>query len=84
MECRESCAACCIAPSISSAIPGMPKGKSAGEYCAQLTEDLRCKIFGQKIRPKVCSEFHAGKDVCGENQAQALEILTRWEKLTKL
>ncbi|MGL4778393.1 MAG: YkgJ family cysteine cluster protein, partial [Aeromonas veronii] len=24
MECRSGCAACCIAPSISSAIPGMP------------------------------------------------------------
>ncbi|MFS9540720.1 YkgJ family cysteine cluster protein, partial [Klebsiella pneumoniae] len=26
MECRTDCGACCIAPSISSPIPGMPQG----------------------------------------------------------
>lgn len=26
-ECRPGCGACCIAPSISSPIPGMPEGK---------------------------------------------------------
>ncbi|HNF77692.1 MAG TPA: YkgJ family cysteine cluster protein, partial [Thauera aminoaromatica] len=26
MDCRPGCAACCIAPSISSPIPGMPHG----------------------------------------------------------
>ena len=30
MNCREGCGACCIAPSISSPIPGMPHGKPAG------------------------------------------------------
>ena len=30
MECRSSCGACCIAPSINSPIPGMPHGKPAG------------------------------------------------------
>lgn len=29
-ECRPGCGACCIAPSISSPIPGMPEGKAAG------------------------------------------------------
>ncbi|MBF7801077.1 YkgJ family cysteine cluster protein, partial [Klebsiella pneumoniae] len=29
MECRTDCGACCIAPSISSPIPGMPQGKPA-------------------------------------------------------
>jgi Fe-S-cluster containining protein len=28
INCRLGCGACCIAPSISSAIPGMPKGKA--------------------------------------------------------
>jgi Fe-S-cluster containining protein len=27
LACRSGCGACCIAPSISSAIPGMPQGK---------------------------------------------------------
>ncbi|HAI50813.1 MAG TPA: zinc/iron-chelating domain-containing protein, partial [Enterobacteriaceae bacterium] len=27
MECRPDCGACCIAPSISTPIPGMPHGK---------------------------------------------------------
>ena len=31
MECRTDCGACCIAPSISSPIPGMPQGKPAGD-----------------------------------------------------
>ena len=37
MECRIGCGACCIAPSISSPIPGMPDGKPAGVRCVQLT-----------------------------------------------
>ena len=32
-ECRPGCAACCIAPSISSPIPGMPDGNVAGAVC---------------------------------------------------
>lgn len=48
MECRSNCAACCIAPSISSPIPGMPEGKPAGIPCIQLTPDLKCKLFGDK------------------------------------
>ena len=30
MPCRDGCGACCIAPSITSPIPGMPHGKPAG------------------------------------------------------
>ncbi|MEO8036559.1 MAG: YkgJ family cysteine cluster protein, partial [Acidobacteriota bacterium] len=39
MDCRTGCAACCIAPSITSPIPGMPEGKAAGVRCVQLTSD---------------------------------------------
>ncbi|MGK3606278.1 YkgJ family cysteine cluster protein, partial [Klebsiella variicola] len=38
MECRTDCGACCIAPSISSPIPGMPQGKPANPRCIQLSE----------------------------------------------
>ena len=40
--CRPGCGACCIAPSITSAIPGMPLGKPAGVRCVQLDDDNRC------------------------------------------
>ena len=33
MDCRSDCGACCIAPSISSPIPGMPNGKPANTRC---------------------------------------------------
>jgi Fe-S-cluster containining protein len=40
MDCRPGCGACCIAPSISSPIPGMPVvdgiSKPAGVRCVQL------------------------------------------------
>ncbi|QSA20024.1 YkgJ family cysteine cluster protein, partial [Vibrio furnissii] len=42
MDCRLGCGACCIAPSISSPIPGMPNGKPAGTRCIQLNENNLC------------------------------------------
>jgi hypothetical protein len=51
MECRQGCSACCIAPSISSAIPGMEKGKPAGVPCIQLLKEGGCAIFGLPSRP---------------------------------
>ncbi len=65
VSCRPGCAACCIAPSISSAIPGMPHGKPAGVPCVQLDERLRCKIFGQPGRPAVCGQLQASLEMCG-------------------
>ncbi|WLD59695.1 YkgJ family cysteine cluster protein [Salinispirillum sp. LH 10-3-1] len=82
MICREGCGACCIAPSISSPIPGMPHGKPAGVPCVQLLPDLRCAIFGQPERPKVCSGFMADADVCGDNRIEALNLLEMWERDT--
>ena len=82
MACRLGCGACCIAPSISSPIPGMPDGKKAGERCIQLDNNNLCKLFGDKSRPKVCSDFSATKDVCGETNAQALHLITELEQLT--
>src|SRR5688572_22135576 len=54
-SCRAHCGACCIAPSITTPIPGMPNGKPAGVRCIHLTSDLRCALFGQPERPRVCS-----------------------------
>lgn len=74
-ECREGCGACCIMPSISSAIPGMPDGKPAGVRCIHLTSDLRCGIFLSETRPRVCAGFRAEPLVCGNSREEALKIL---------
>lgn len=79
MECRIGCGACCIAPSISSPIPGMPDGKPAGVRCIHLTEDNRCSIFGSPDRPAVCSQFKAEPCVCGNSREEALKILSDME-----
>lgn len=80
--CRAGCAACCIAPSISSPIPGMPGGKPAGERCLQLTADGLCNLFGSKDRPKVCSNLRPSKEMCRETSNEALLWLTQLEKET--
>lgn len=84
MECRIGCGACCIAPSISSSIPGMPKGKPAGVRCVQLDLENRCQLFGSKERPLVCSSFQAEPSICGESQEQAIKIISEWELLTQV
>lgn len=82
MACRLGCGACCIAPSISSPIPGMPNGKAAGERCIQLDDNNLCKLFGDESRPKVCSDFSANIDVCGTTNEQALYLITELEQMT--
>lgn len=83
MECRVGCAACCIAPSISSAIPGMLEGKPAGIRCVQLTPEGHCRIFGRPERPTVCNSLQPNREMCGESAAEAMQRLTGWEQLTQ-
>lgn len=83
MECRAGCAACCIAPSISSAIPGMAAGKPAGVRCAQLTADNRCLLFGRSERPPVCGSLQPSEEMCGADATEAQERLSVWERLTR-
>ncbi len=82
MDCRAGCGACCIAPSISSPIPGMPGGKPAGVRCVQLDERERCRIFGRPERPAVCARLRPHEEMCGASRAEALAYLTRLEALT--
>lgn len=82
MDCRPACAACCIAPSISTPIPGMPGGKPAGVRCVQLTTDNRCRLFGLPERPAVCVRLRPHAEMCGPNAGQALSYLTRLEALS--
>ena len=82
MQCRIGCGACCIAPSISSALPGMPFGKPAGVRCVQLTADHRCTLFGHPERPHVCADFSASEDMCGGCREEALHNLSQLEEAT--
>lgn len=82
MECRAGCGACCIALSISSPIPGMPAGKPAGIRCVQLTEDHRCRLYGQPDRPAVCARLRPSEEMCGETREHALTWLAELERAT--
>ena len=83
MTCRPGCGACCIAPSISSPIPGMPDGKLSGVRCIQLTPDNKCKLFGKPERPKVCIGLQPSNDLCRDTAEEAMEYLLFLEKVTK-
>lgn len=82
MECRPECGACCIAPSISSPIPGMPYGKPAGFPCVQLLPDLRCGLFGRPERPAVCVSLRPSDGMCGASREDALAGLEALERAT--
>lgn len=82
MECRPGCGACCIAPSISSPIPGMPEGKPAGVRCVQLSADNRCLLYGRPERPAVCTSLKAEEVMCGGCAAHALAYLAALERAT--
>lgn len=79
MQCRPSCGACCVALSISSAIPGMPNGKPAGLRCLHLSDDQRCLIFALPSRPKVCAQLKPGPDICGTSREQAYDLIAALE-----
>lgn len=83
LPCRPSCGACCIAPSISSPIPGMPGGKPAGVRCVQLGDDLRCRIFGSPERPACCGGLQPSAQMCRDSAPAALAWLTDLERATR-
>ena len=82
MECRPGCAACCIAISISSPVPGFPDGKPAGVPCGALAPDGRCRIWGTSEYPEVCRAFTAGAEYCGAEAADAFRLLAALEAAT--
>lgn len=79
---QKGCGACCIAPSITSPIPGMPDGKRAGERCVQLNDHNLCKLFGMPSRPKVCLDFTDEESICGSGPGFALKTLNELELMT--
>ena len=82
IDCRSGCGACCIAPSITSPIPGMPQGKPAGVRCVQLDANNRCSIFGQPERPAFCGGLQPSEEMCGTSSVQAIRWLTELERVT--
>jgi len=82
LHCRSDCGACCTAPSISSAIPGMPNGKPAGVPCVQLDDQQRCRIFGLPERPAVCASLQPQLEMCGATRGDAMFYLMTLERLT--
>lgn len=82
VNCRAGCGACCIAPSISSPIPGMPEGKPAGVRCVQLSPDNLCLLFGKPERPEVCNRLRASVEMCGGTTGEALVYLSFLERAT--
>lgn len=83
MSCRLGCAACCIAPSISSPIVGMPEGKPSGVRCIQLDEANMCQLFGDVRRPAVCSSLQASVEMCGASREHAMFFLMNLERQTE-
>jgi len=83
MECRSGCGACCIAPSITSPLPGMPQGKPADVRCAQLLDDERCAVFGKPERPAFCGGLRPSAEMCGESREQAMRWLSSLELATR-
>lgn len=83
VSCREGCGACCIAPSITSPLPGMPNGKPAGVPCVQLDDELRCKVFGQPQRPAFCGGLQPSAEMCGATREEAMTWLSRLERATQ-
>ncbi|MDO5505223.1 MAG: YkgJ family cysteine cluster protein [Pseudoxanthomonas suwonensis] len=82
MDCRDHCAACCIAPSITSPIPGMPHGKPAGVPCVQLDDALRCRLFGLPQRPAFCASLRPHPTMCGSRRDEAMALLDALEQAT--
>lgn len=77
MDCRPGCGACCIAPSISSL------SKPAGQACAHLDAELRCRLFGQQERPGCCAGLQPSEEMCGASREQALTWLANLEAVTR-
>jgi len=76
MDCRPGCAACCIAPSISSL------QKPAGIPCQHLDAALRCRLFGRPERPACCSGLQPSPEMCGPSREDALRWLAELEAAT--
>lgn len=60
----------------------MPDGKPAGVRCLHLADDLRCGLWGDPRRPKVCDSLRAEPEMCGGGREAALAFLEALERAT--
>lgn len=60
----------------------MPQGKPANTPCVQLDAQLRCKIFGSSLRPKVCASLQPSAEMCASTREQAMTWLLTLEAAT--
>jgi hypothetical protein len=56
-------------------MPGMPDGKPAGVRCIHLQDDFSCAIYDDPSKPKVCTDFTAEREFCGNTRDDAMRIL---------
>lgn len=66
MECRPGRVACCIAPSISSAIAGMPNGEPPGNGVSSIDDANRFFFFGRPERPAVVGSLQPSESMCDD------------------
>ena len=78
----KKCGACCIAPSITTPMPNMPRGKPAGVRCANLDDRNLCTLYGRAERPAFCLGWQPSPDFCGESFDQAMNNLAVLERQT--
>ena len=82
MACREGCGACCIAPSITTPMPGHESGKPANLPCIHLEADYRCGIYGSPDRPDCCAGLQPSFEMCGSSREEALSWIAALEEAT--
>lgn len=82
MDCRK-CGACCIGPSITTAMPGMPEGKRAGTRCIHLDDRHLCRLYGLPERPAFCRGWKPDPTVCDDSFEQAMANITSLEVKTR-
>jgi len=95
--CGACCEAISISSPIPSSedAPGLPFGKPAGIACPHLSNGAvgdsesplerqrLCGLFGKPERPSVCGSFRAHLDTCGSTRAEAFQLITIMELLTR-
>jgi hypothetical protein len=79
MNCRKG-GACCIAPSITTALPNMPSGKPAGIRCANLNDRYECTLYGQATRPAFGAGWPPTLELCGAGFGEAMKNICAREE----
>jgi hypothetical protein len=81
MNCHK-CGACRIAPSITTAIAHMPRGKPTGARCANLNDRNERVLYGRGERPAFCLGWQPMAEVCGQTFEEAMSRIAALERAT--